>query len=478
MKCPFCNADMKEEQVFCESCGKEIHLVPLFDPSVELTMEQSLSGIADHVAQKEHPQGNDASEPENTSANSHFSVVKIVWIVISAIVAITLIVCAVLITPKFFSADAYYESAYAAYDIGKDARAKEYAIKALEKQLPVDKQYDMAMLIATICAGEGQDDESAAYYQKCIVLKPDETMAYDALIALYERSKSYEQIAQLLSSCENPQITTKYAKYLANKPAFDTPSGEYDCVIYQKILTDGEGEIHYTINGEKPTNASEKYGMPIKLETGVFHIEAVFINRYGVESETASVDLTIDVAAPDGPEISLESGAYHEPQYIDVFMPDHTYSVYYTIDGDQPDLSSVKYESPLLLQLGSHTYRFIMYDEDGVASDVEERTYQLDLPDAVILPEAAKYMLIQNLVVRGILSDATGHLSTTGEIRQYDTNTAFSQEGQTFYLFVESVHDSSGGNIATGTLYGVQVQTGEVYKVFCDDSGLYQTQPL
>ena len=34
MKCPRCGADMKEGQMYCEHCGREIQIVPEFDPAL------------------------------------------------------------------------------------------------------------------------------------------------------------------------------------------------------------------------------------------------------------------------------------------------------------------------------------------------------------------------------------------------------------------------------------------------------------
>lgn len=50
MDCPHCGAFMKDEQVFCESCGKERILVPEFDAQMDATLQQTISGIADDLA--------------------------------------------------------------------------------------------------------------------------------------------------------------------------------------------------------------------------------------------------------------------------------------------------------------------------------------------------------------------------------------------------------------------------------------------
>ena len=49
MKCPHCGSEMKNEQVFCEVCGKERLLVPVFEPEIEETVEQSMSDIVKEI---------------------------------------------------------------------------------------------------------------------------------------------------------------------------------------------------------------------------------------------------------------------------------------------------------------------------------------------------------------------------------------------------------------------------------------------
>ena len=47
MDCPFCGKPLKEGRVFCEKCGREIQIVPVFEPEIEEKMKKSL----DHVAE-------------------------------------------------------------------------------------------------------------------------------------------------------------------------------------------------------------------------------------------------------------------------------------------------------------------------------------------------------------------------------------------------------------------------------------------
>ncbi|MGN1146214.1 MAG: zinc-ribbon domain-containing protein, partial [Acetatifactor sp.] len=39
MKCPNCGAKMPENSLYCEHCGEDIHIVPDFEPELELNIE-------------------------------------------------------------------------------------------------------------------------------------------------------------------------------------------------------------------------------------------------------------------------------------------------------------------------------------------------------------------------------------------------------------------------------------------------------
>ena len=52
MKCPRCGADMKEGQMYCEHCGREIQIVPEFDPALETSLHKTLSDVGPRSRRK------------------------------------------------------------------------------------------------------------------------------------------------------------------------------------------------------------------------------------------------------------------------------------------------------------------------------------------------------------------------------------------------------------------------------------------
>ena len=67
MKCPHCGGEMLPEQVFCEHCGKERLLVPVYEPEIEESVAESMHNIMDDLG------GNTPNQnhtKENTSNNN------------------------------------------------------------------------------------------------------------------------------------------------------------------------------------------------------------------------------------------------------------------------------------------------------------------------------------------------------------------------------------------------------------------------
>ena len=49
MKCQKCGVEIPEGKLYCENCGEEITIVPLFEPELETQIDESLHKISDEV---------------------------------------------------------------------------------------------------------------------------------------------------------------------------------------------------------------------------------------------------------------------------------------------------------------------------------------------------------------------------------------------------------------------------------------------
>lgn len=77
MKCPHCGAPMKEDQIFCEKCGKERLLVPVYDAEVDAKLESTISSIADDLADTRQivplPLEQEEQKPDKTETETESS---------------------------------------------------------------------------------------------------------------------------------------------------------------------------------------------------------------------------------------------------------------------------------------------------------------------------------------------------------------------------------------------------------------------
>ena len=77
MKCPHCGAPMKEDQIFCEKCGKERLLVPVYDAEVDAKLESTISSIADDLADTQQivplPLEQEEQKPDKTETETESS---------------------------------------------------------------------------------------------------------------------------------------------------------------------------------------------------------------------------------------------------------------------------------------------------------------------------------------------------------------------------------------------------------------------
>lgn len=78
------------------------------------------------------------------------------------------------------------------------------------------------------------------------------------------------------------------------------------------------------------------------------------------------------------PEFGFEEGYYQE--IIPLKLSSNTAgTIYYTMDGSEPNESSTVYTAPIFLDNGEHTIKAVFVNQYGLVSDVVTKTYQIEL---------------------------------------------------------------------------------------------------
>lgn len=478
MKCPHCGSDMQPEQVFCEKCGKERLLVPVFEPEIEDSVAESMSTIVQELSPEEQPddrqdktvkkQSNTERIEEDSYEKHHGS--RQVGFFVTAVILLIIFISVFSISFYIYTENSYeyqYRKAQEAYQDGRFEEALVLADRCLE----IDRtSFDAQMLKIIIYQQQGETDKVVDRVLSLMEMKSDSQELYDILVPIYIEREQYQKINELLKECPLQQITEKYADYLALPPEFEPDSGVFDSPVSLKLIAGGTGNIYYTLDGSEPNKYSSRYTAPIRMVAGEYEVSAVYVNNYGLSSEIVTKSYVINNDIELVPEISADSGNYDVPTVISVSVPDEEYSVYYTTDGSEPTMDSNIYSTPFFMPLGHSEYRFLMVDIEGNESDIVSRSYDCN-PPSVFTTDQACLILKQNLIARGEILDINGTMAGTEDKKEYVCSSAAEADGIVYYIIYEYIRGTSGTMIRSGNVYAFSVADGQIKRADMSRNG-------
>ena len=461
MKCPNCGREMAEGTLYCEYCGEDIHIVPDFEPELELDIQQTISEMAEET----EPDMTDGEavykKPEAAGRRK-----KWFWWFIGALGILILAAAAAMGIWVYqyhseaaqvkkavrYTAEGKYEQAIACYD-----RALELKGEDIELQFALAEVYFL----------ENNKAEYEYYLQNIVKNEAATTeqldRAYGKLIAIYRAREDYQTINDLLLASKNEQILSIYQNYIAENPQFSVNEGYYTSIQILKLSGGDNGKIYYTTDGSEPDEKSEVYVAPVILENGDYIIRAVFINSNGVSSAVVTKEYHIDNEVIPPPEVSLISGEYSSPISIEILEDDG--EVYYTTDGSTPTENSVLYTGPIPMPLGKSTFCFARIRE-GVTGEQAVRTFELTL-NTDLTPELAVRRVKDYFLQTGKITDEAGHFSEeTEEAYRYEYQYVINiKEVGDYYIIAENLLGTDGSLTKTGTTMAVDIYSGECFLV-------------
>lgn len=461
MKCPNCGREMAEGTLYCEYCGEDIHIVPDFEPELELDIQQTISEMAEEI-EPDVADGEAVYEKPEAAGRRK----KWFWYFIGALGILILAAAAGMGIWVYqyhseaaqvkkavrYTAEGKYEQAIACYD-----RALELKGEDIELQFALAEVYFLE-----------NNKVEYEYYLRSIVKNEAATTeqldrAYGKLIAIYRAREDYQTINDLLLASKNEQILSIYQNYIAENPQFSVNEGYYTSLQILKLSGGDNGKIYYTTDGSEPDETSEVYVSPVILENGDYIIRAVFINSNGVSSAVVTKEYHIDNEVIPPPEVSLISGEYSSPISIEILEDDG--EVYYTTDGSTPTENSVLYTGPIPMPLGKSTFCFARI-RDGVTGEQAVRTFELTL-NTDLTPELAVRRVKDYFLQTGKITDEAGHFSEeTEEAYRYEYQYVINiKEVGDYYIIAENLLGTDGSLTKTGTTMAVDIYSGECFLV-------------
>lgn len=477
MKCPKCGAELEEGHLYCEKCGEEIHIVPDFEPEIEYSIHETLSGIVEDVL-AEVPKESELKKEKPTGKRKLILLAAVAVVCMLLVGGIVGIVNAVF-RYRYHSSGYQISRAEACVASGDTEKAVQYYERAVELEPDeVSLRFSLAELYHTLGQEQAYTDCLAAVITSGYATEDEIENAYKKMIVFYRGKEDYASINTLLINTDNEDIRTAFQEYMAVPPEFSYQEGTYTTVVPLKLTSSIQGTIYYTLDGTIPDENSEIYTMPIFLETGQYEISAMFVNKYGIQSEVVAKTYVIDIIKPSAPEVDNYSGDYTTPTMITVQVP-RDCTVYYTTDGTIPTEQSALYTGPIPMPLGRSTFKFVCYNEEGVAGECTTRQFDLQL-QTDFTEDMALARLMEIMIASGKVLDGTGAPAGSLSGRYlYTFQYALSIPSQgDFYVIYEIYEDSAGVQNRTGTNYAVNVYTQEYFTLSRDALGGYVLEAL
>lgn len=474
MICPHCGYEIPEGKLYCEKCGEEIHIVPDFDPEMESRISENLTGFLDEL---------ETEQPEETEEVREKPTKKRKWKPWVLIIPLVFLLCLGLGTAigvfhyRRTSPDYQVKLANAAVSRNNYTLAIEKLQNAYELD-PTNVSLLFEIADYYYLTGNVTDGvitlSDIAYSQ--YASQSDIQKAYSKIVDIYTTNGEFGKLSELLEKCPDEKIKTSYRDYLAEAPQFTPGEGEYEEVTTVTLLASGSGTIYYTLDGTQPDMESQVYTAPIILEPGTTTVQAFYVNPHGVSSEVVSGTYDINVPIPDAPAVNLPGGDFNIPQVIRVTVPEGE-TVYYTTDLKEPTMESQQYTGAMIMPLGKSTFKFVAYNEMGIASDVVICSYSLTMENAITAPQCVNTLLAA-FVQYGKILDLQGHAPGMNGRYLYQLAGVVHDDSYNtdFYILPELYEDAAGIQTKTGAVYAANIYSGQLFTCVQLDSASYQIQ--
>ena len=409
MKCRYCGRIIPEGKLYCSHCGKEVCIVPDYNPLDDMLTAQikgAITGdnsydaeeIYDSIRNTGDFQKNDnrRTTGRTTSRTTGRTVAKTTGRQMSererrrrqaerrkAIrrrkrKRALLIIGGLLLIILIVGIAAYQTSYIGMINKGnKNLNNKDYnlAESYFEKALSKDeKRADAYIGLSKVYLAQKNEDKAESVFLNAIDKQKDNVDLYDACIQYYMDTDQKEEIPLLLEDAKD-SVVDALSEYVISKPKFSLDSEEVYDDVQELTLTAKEGyTIYYTTDEKDPTANSEKYSSPIQIKEGETVIIAIAVNKDGIPSLPSKKTYTVELPVEDAPAVSPSTGQYESAMQIEIKVPDG-YEAYYTMDKSDPTTASTKYTGPIPMPEGETIFKAILVNAKGRTSDITPRNY-------------------------------------------------------------------------------------------------------
>lgn len=400
MKCRYCKAEIPEGELYCKKCGREVQIVPDYNPLEEmLTAQIQLDGneqeseLDQYINQNRRNNnrtgqtagrntgstGRMLTEKERRKRQSAKAARKKALRRKRRIVLLIMALIVVLAGAGFY---VIYQNSYNGImkKAQKAAQSKDYTTaEAYYKQAisKNTKKADAYTGLAEVYLSQDKTDEGTTLFEEAVSKQSGNVELYKACMDFYLKSDQNMEIPELLDSVSDSMLE-KLSDYVVDEPKFSLEDSTTYDDVQKLLLTADKDTIYYTTDGTDPDLTSTKYTSEgIQISEGETTIKAIAVNKKGVPSSISKKIYTVEFPVEDAPAVSPSTGQYDEAVQIEVKVPDG-YTAYYTTDGTDPTTASTKYTGPIDMPKGETLFKVVLVNGKGRMSGITTRNYMYD----------------------------------------------------------------------------------------------------
>lgn len=427
MKCRYCGHEISDGELYCDNCGKEVRIVPDYNPledmltaQIKIALDGNNSQEADDMiydsirntddrrntgrsAVRESGRNTARNTGRSTGANAGRNTGKNTGKNVSRNTGRQMserdrrkqaerrkaarrrkkkqalaLAASLLLLIGIVGIFAYQTSYIGTVNKGNKAlnkkdynQAELYFKKAITKD---EERPDAYTGLSKVYLAQNNDDKAESIFLDAIDKQPENVELYHACIQFYIDSDQKEEIPLLLDEAKD-SITEALSQYIISKPKFSLDDSETFDDVQELTLTAKDGyTIYYTLDEKEPSISSTKYTEPIQIGEGETVIKAIAVDPDGIPSLSAKKSYLVELPIEDAPAVSPSTGQYDSPVQIEIIVPDG-YDAYYTMDRTDPTTASTKYTGPIDMPVGETIFKAILVNSDGRSSGITTRNY-------------------------------------------------------------------------------------------------------
>ena len=399
MKCRYCKSEIPEGELYCKKCGREVQIVPDYNPLEEmLTAQIQLDGneqgseLDQYIQNRRNNNRTGQSAGRNTGSTGRMLTEKERRKRQSAKAArkkalrrkrrIVLLIMALIVVLAGAGFYVIYQNSYNGImkKAQKAAQSKDYTTaesyfkQAISKNA---KKADAYTGLADVYLSQDKTDEGTTLFEEAVSKQSGNVELYKACMDFYLKSDQNMEIPELLDSVSDSMLE-KLSDYVVDEPKFSLEDSMTYDDVQKLLLTADKDTIYYTTDGTDPDLTSTKYTSEgIQISEGETTIKAIAVNKKGVPSSISKKIYTVEFPVEDAPAVSPSTGQYDEAVQIEVKVPEG-YTAYYTTDGTDPTTASTKYTGPIDMPKGETLFKVVLVNGKGRMSGITTRNYMYD----------------------------------------------------------------------------------------------------